>query len=62
MESLYLLFKARHSRRIDWGAKALNVAMGAALILKYLQLAPWRARPPHNTFGEYCSPRKLWTD
>ena len=61
VEAQYLLFNAKRSWLFDWAAKALLAAMVVALMLKYLQLAPGRAWPPHKIFGEYCSPRELWT-
>ena len=61
VESQYLLFKAERSCLFDWAAKTLLAASVVALMLKYLQPVPGRAWPPHKIFGEYCSPRKVWT-
>ena len=52
VESQYLEFKAKHSRRIELGAKLLFAVVGMGFMLKYLPMVQWKVWPPYKIFGK----------
>ena len=59
VESQYLMFKAKHSRRLDWGGKALSVVVLMIFMLRYLQMVQWQVWPPYKIFGKQVRAERL---